>query len=79
MIRVSAKSFRPKTGVTEQKSELQSGRPLNPNRIAEKGNSEWGLGGGLGVSTENPHLSDGFLFGGGSGFSGMRQATLWLA
>ena len=52
MIRVSAQSqsYKPKVGVTDQKSELQPGRPpeSEPNR-PEKG-PEWGLG----ASTENP-------------------------
>ena len=54
MIRIQARaesqSYRPKVGVTDQKSEIQPGRPpeSEPNR-PEKG-PEWRLG----ASTENP-------------------------
>ena len=50
MIRVSAQNPEPKVGVTDQKSELQPGRPpeSEPNR-PEKGPES-----GFGASTENP-------------------------
>ena len=35
--RPESQSYRPKVGVTDQKSEMQPGRPQNPNRIARKG------------------------------------------
>ena len=55
MIRVSARKsefncYRPKVGVTDQKSELQPGRPPEPEPNRPEKAPEWRLG----ASTENP-------------------------